>query len=238
MAMNSFQRIYYKTICILIPNVFFVLTLWTSFDIFLTSLIMLMLFYLLMTLYYFKVEDANINDQIRIKVEELIFFNQKSKHFFEGYFISSLFSILLLGLVMCSDELPVYLPIPRNAPPSSLIIYCSFIVFLFCIGLQILCEVFFRVFVPSLANPKLGLALSILLEIEVCYFFTQNLVPFVIVSTFIAGKNYMFWKEEFPAACMKRIGFSFGLIGLICVLGVVNHRFKIVELHPDNYWKF
>ena len=238
MAMNSFQKTYYKSVCTFIPNVFFVLTLWTSFDVFLTSLIMLMLFYLLMTLYYFKVEDANINDQIRVKVEELIIFNQKARHFFEGYFMASLFSLVLLSLAITSDDLPIYLPVPRNAPPSSLVIYCSFIVFLFCVGLQVLSSVFFRVFVPSVLSYKLGWLLGLLLEIEACFFFTQRWLPLLIVAALLAVKHYLFWKEEFPAACMKKIGFSFGMLTLVCTLVIINTKFSIVKFHPDNYWKF
>lgn len=110
--MLTYQKYYYKGISALLPNFFFILVMWTCYDIFLTAIIMIIFFYYVITLYYFQIEDDELNEVIRSKVEELIYSSDKVLNILKGFFVGCLLMLPLLYSILNSDNLPVVLPMP------------------------------------------------------------------------------------------------------------------------------
>ena len=236
--MNKFQIIYYKTLSTLLPNFFLPLVLWTCYDIFLTSLVTSMMYYLLITLYYFKINSYNLNTLIKTKVEELVFSKEKSKNFGIGYFFGSIFSIIIMNLLMTSKEGVFLMPLPKNTPNSSIFIYFLFIIFLFGFCLQIISELFYKVFVKSVFHLYLGVFLETLIEVEVVFFFTQDITLLFCFCFFFLGKNFFLSKMDFEKSVMFKVGFGNAFVAFLAVLIVVSKKFDLLSYHPNNYWKF
>jgi hypothetical protein len=236
--MNQFQKIYYRGVCAIIPNIFFILALWTSYDLFLSSIVMVMLFYLMMTLYYFQVEDNDLNNLIRVKIEDLVFIENKNEPFYTGYFFSSLLGLLTLIVVFKFSELPVYLPLPQHPPISSAIIYGFFVAVFFGIGLQLISNLFYKVFVSKITRPQIAILLESLLEIQVVFFFTNRLVLLIPLAILSITKNVYSTNLGFAKSTMMKIGFSFGLISVLGTMLIVSLRYPLVQAHPKNYWRF
>lgn len=236
--MNQFQKAYYRAVCAIIPNIFLVLALWTSYDLFLSSIVMMMLFYLMMTLYYFQVDDNDLNNLIRVKIEDLVFMENKNYPFYTGYFFSSLLGLLTMVILFKFSDLPVYLPLPQHPPISSAIIYGFFVMVLFCIGLQLIGDLFYKVFVSKISRPQIAVLLESLLEIQVTFFFTNRAVLLVPLAILYLAKNIYAANMGFAKSAMMKIGFSFGLVSVLGTMLIISLRYPLVQAHPKNYWKF
>jgi hypothetical protein len=236
--MNQFQKIYYRSVCAIIPNIFLILVLWTSYDIFLSSIIMMMLFYLMMTLYYFQIEDNDLNNQISSKVVELIYQENKRHFFYSGYFLSSLLGLVSFIILLKFSDLPLILPLPQKPPVSSAIIYSFFVVVLFCVGLQLISDLFYKVFVAKIIRPQISLLLESLLEIQIVYFFTNKWMYLLPLAVFSLVKNVYATNLGFSKSAMLKVGFGFGLMSTLATMLIVSSKFPLVEPHPKNYWKF
>ena len=144
--MNKFQLYYYKTISAILPNVLLILVLWTCYDIFLSSILMIMIFYMMITLYYFQISDRDLNITITANIEELVYSENKKMLLVTGYFYNSICLIPSLLIILSFTDLPIYLPIPNNTQALFLLVYLGFVVLLFCFGLQIINEIFYKIF--------------------------------------------------------------------------------------------
>jgi len=236
--MNQFQKAYYRAVCAIIPNIFIVLALWTSYDIFLSSIVMMMLFYLMMTLYYFQVEDADLNTLIRVKVEELVFMDNKNYPFYTGYFFSSLLGLATMVILFKFSDLPVNLPLPQHPPVSSAIIYAFFVIVLFCNGLQLISDLFYKVFVSKITRPQIAVLLETMLEVQIILFFTSRALLLVPLAILFLAKNVYAANIGFAKSALMKIGFSFGLVSVMGTMLVISLRYPLVQAHPKNYWKF
>ena len=236
--MNKFQLYYYKTISSLIPNIMLVLIIWTCYDMFLSSILMMMIFYMLMTLYYFQVEDPNLRTALTLKVEEFVYFEKKREFIFTGYFYTTIICLPCLFVLLNFTTLPIYLPIPNNPQNVFLVVYFSFILLLFAFGLQIMSELFYKVFVNHIANEYIQILLESILEIEMLYFFTDEPAYIILFAVFCVIKNYQAAKCSFAESCYFKMGMAFGFIVFMILLIGISRKYPIVEPHPKNYWKF
>ena len=82
------------------PSLFYGLILWTCYDLFLTSLLISLMFYLLISLYYYKVGDFELNEAIRLNVEKLINDNKKFYNMLIGYFWGNIFFLYIYYLIL------------------------------------------------------------------------------------------------------------------------------------------
>jgi hypothetical protein len=236
--MDKFQLYYYRTVSAVLPNVLLVLILWTCYDIFLSSILMMMVFYMMITLYYFQVQDRDLNVAITANIEELVYLENKRTLVFSGYFWTTLAMVPVLLAMLNFDDPPIFIPIPNNNQVVFLLVYLSFVLLLFSFGLQIVNEVFYKVFVRKIWNVYMQVALESLFEFQILFFLTQEPACLLVGLPILLVKNLSSSRRPFAESCLVKIGVSMGVVQFLALLVVVSTKYPIVVSHPKNYWKF
>ena len=235
--MQKFETIYYKAVISLTPAAFFVLIFFSSFDIFITSLVMVMLFYMLLCLYYFKTEDPEFTLRMKTSLESICFHPRKSPLILQGFLCGFLIFSALLTWAKISNS-SVRVPLPGGANKPAAILYAILTVPTYCFAYQLVTHAFSFRFVSATLGPLSAAALDGLVEFLPLAFANDNRGFHLLLLALIALRNWYFSREDFASSGLRRVGGALGAASAVGVALAVNERVDLLTFSAKNYFRF